>query len=123
MRDMAEKMLARVQGSITKYPTAFGKWLYALDVALHPLREIAILGNFQDERMTSLVETLWAHYRPDVIAAISQSPPGPNGPALLNDRPLLNAAPTAYVCEGFVCKQPVNDVDHFIAQLNTEHNS
>jgi hypothetical protein len=122
MRDMAEKMLARVQGSITKYPTAFGKWLYALDIALHTMREIAILGNFQDERMTALVETLWAHYRPDVIAAISHSPPAPDGPALLNDRPLLNAAPTVYICEGFVCKQPVNDVDHFSAQLNTEHN-
>jgi uncharacterized protein len=27
---------------------------------------------------------------------------------LLNDRPLLNGKPTAYVCQGFVCLQPVN---------------
>jgi len=123
MRDMAEEMLGRVQGSVAKYPIAFGKWLYALDLALHPILEIAILGNPRDERTKKLTEALWDQYRPDVIAAISQSPPAPNGPALLKDRPLLNEVPTAYVCEGFVCKQPVNDVDQFIAQLNTEHNS
>jgi uncharacterized protein YyaL (SSP411 family) len=115
---MAENMLRRVQSFIYQHPTGFSQWLYALDFALHPTREIAILGNIDDSRTQSLVKTLWSQYRPDVIAAISQAPPPIGGPALLDNRPLVNGAPTAYVCEGFVCKQPVNDVDQFKRQLD-----
>ena len=106
-------MLGRVQSFVYQHPTAFSQWLYALDFALHPTREVAILGDINDDRTQSLVETLWSRYRPDVIAAISRSPPPIGVPALLENRPLLNGAPTAYVCEGFVCKQPVNEVDQF----------
>ena len=118
LRDMAENMLRRVQSFIYQHPTGFSQWLYALDFALHPTREIAILGDINDSRTQSLVKTLWSQYRPDVIAAISQAPPPIGGPALLDNRPLVNGAPTAYVCEGFVCKQPVNDVDQFKRQLD-----
>ena len=103
---------------IIQYPTSFSQWLYALDFALHPIREVAILGDTEDQRTQSLVQTLWSRYRPDIIAAISPSPPPPGIPALLDNRPLLNGAPTAYVCEGFVCQQPVNGVDQFKEQLD-----
>ena len=89
-----------------------------MDFALHPIREIAILGDVDDDRTQSFVEVLWSRYRPDVIAAISQVPPPIGGPVLLDNRPLLNGAPTAFVCQGFVCKQPVNDVDQFKRQLD-----
>ena len=118
LRDMAESMLSSVQVLIYQHPTSFSQWLYALDFALHPIREVAILGDFEDNRTQSLIRTLWSRYRPDVIAAISQSPPLVGGPALLDNRLLLNDAPTAYVCEGFVCNQPVNDVDQFRQQLD-----
>jgi uncharacterized protein YyaL (SSP411 family) len=117
LRDLAEKMLRGVQEVIVKYPTAFSQWLYALDFALHPIREVAIIGDPNDLRTQSLVQTLWSQYRPDVIAAISESPPSPGAPALLENRPQTNMAPTAYVCEGFVCQRPVNEVDQFREQL------
>jgi uncharacterized protein YyaL (SSP411 family) len=114
---MAENMLGRVQISATKYPTAFSQWLCAMDFALNPIREIAIVGDAQDDRTQSLIESLWSQYRPDVIAAISAAPSTNGKPALLANRPLINDAPTAYVCQGFVCKQPVNDVEQFELQL------
>jgi uncharacterized protein YyaL (SSP411 family) len=118
LRDLVENMLARVQSFVYQHPTAFSQWLYALDFALHPIREVAILGDPEDQRTQSLIQTLWSRYRPDVIAAISQSPPPIGVPVLLDNRPLLNDAPTAYVCEGFVCQQPVNDADQFREQLD-----
>jgi hypothetical protein len=81
------------------------------------MREIVIIGDSQDSRTQSLLQSLWALYRPDVIAAISDAPTDKGSPALLDNRPLLNDAPTAYVCEGFTCKQPVNDVAQFELQL------
>jgi uncharacterized protein YyaL (SSP411 family) len=35
----------------------------------------------------------------------------------LNDRTLKDGLPTAYVCQGFVCKQPVNSVEEMERQL------
>ncbi|GAG85418.1 unnamed protein product, partial [marine sediment metagenome] len=64
------------------------------------------------------IETLWSSYRPGVVAAISALPSPGEGPALLDNRPLLDDTPTAYVCEGLVCLQPVNDVVKFEKQLS-----
>ncbi len=91
-----------------------------MDFALHPIREIAIIGEPQDKRTQSLIRSLWSGYRPDVIAAISAVPSGKGAPILLDNRPLLDDAPTAYICEGFVCKQPVNDIAQFELQLDGE---
>jgi uncharacterized protein YyaL (SSP411 family) len=117
MRDQVEMMLGRLQESISKYPTAFSWWLCALDLALYPIREVAIIGSGDDSRTKSLTDYLWSSYRPDVVAAVSDQPIDSDGPALLDNRMILNDAPTAYVCEGFVCNQPVNDIEQFNFQL------
>jgi uncharacterized protein YyaL (SSP411 family) len=118
LRDIAEGMLEKVQVAASNYPTAFGKWLCAIDFAIFPIREVAIIGDLQDSRTTKLIESLWSSYRPDVLAAFSSTASPTEGPALLKDRPLLNDAPTAYICQGLVCKQPVNSVVEFENQLS-----
>ncbi len=118
LRDIAEKMLEKMQFAAVEYPTAFCNWLCAIDFALYPIREVAIIGDLQDSRTTELIDYLWSGYRPDVIAAISPTPSPVGGPALLKDRPLLNDSPTAYVCQGLFCQQPVNDVSDFESQLS-----
>ncbi|MCI0520710.1 MAG: hypothetical protein L0Z70_10715, partial [Chloroflexi bacterium] len=54
---------------------------------------------------------------PRQVTAISAYPPEPDAPALLKDRPLFNDLPTAYVCQGFVCLQPVNSPIEMESQL------
>ena len=98
-----------------QYPAAFAKWLYAADFALGPTREVAIIGKPNH----SLVDILWSEYRPRLVAAISDYPPDEHAPALLNDRLLKENIPTAYVCQSFVCKQPVNKPDELAAQLSS----
>jgi uncharacterized protein YyaL (SSP411 family) len=49
--------------------------------------------------------------------AASSYPPPKTAPALLADRPLLENQTTVYVCEGFVCHQPVTSIDEFVKQL------
>jgi uncharacterized protein YyaL (SSP411 family) len=38
---------------------------------------------------------------------------------LLKDRVQIDDAPTAYVCEHFVCKLPVTDVGALVSQLTS----
>lgn len=112
-RRLAEEMLAPMLETAVRYPTAFAKWLTAADFALGPVNEVAILG----ANPHKLTETLWKAYHPRQVAAISAFPPPVGAPALVQNRPLLNGQPTAYVCRNFVCKQPVNTPEELAAQL------
>jgi len=119
-RDLAEEALRIVQPAFLRYPTAFGKWLCALDFALGPVKEIAILGDADDPLRGQMANALWERYQPHLVAAISDFPPPKGSPSLLADRPLKNGQPTAYVCQNFVCKQPTTSVEQLLAQLNDE---
>lgn len=116
-RDLAEEMFSSVYGAMLRYPTAFAQWLCAADFAVGPIREVAIIGDAQHTETKELLNTLWKTFRPRQVTAISNYPPEPDAPALLKDRPLLNDLPTAYVCQGFVCLQPVNSPKEMETQL------
>jgi uncharacterized protein YyaL (SSP411 family) len=116
-RNTVENMLVGMVETAVRYPTSFSKWLSAADFALGPTHEIAIIGDPHNGQTQALLSTLWAKYRPRQVTAISNFPPADGAPALLNDRPMQKGLPTAYVCQGFVCQQPVNTPGEFAAQL------
>ena len=122
-RDLAEAMLTAMQEAMARYPTAFAQWLCAADFAIGPACEVAVLGDSGNPGTKALVDVLWKTYRPRVVAAISAYPPGPGSPALLKERPLQNGRPTTYVCQGFVCRQPVNTPEEMLAQLENNHSA
>ncbi|HUI90170.1 MAG TPA: thioredoxin domain-containing protein [Anaerolineales bacterium] len=116
-RSVAEDMLASVQNTMLRYPTAFAQWLCAADFAVGPTYEVAIIGDLDNFNTHQFLKTLWKSFRPRQVTAISATPPGPGSPTLLKDRPLINNLPTAYVCQGFVCLRPVNSPDEMESQL------
>jgi uncharacterized protein len=117
-REIAENMLATMQPAAKHYPTAFGNWLSALDFALYPVQEVAILGDLQSPATGEMISAVWESYRPNLVGAISEYPPPPDSPPLLKDRPLVDGKPTAYVCQNFVCHQPVTSADGLLHQLD-----
>lgn len=117
-RSIAETMLASVRDAALRFPTAFANWACAADFAQGPAQEIAIIGgDTKDGSRADLVSALWSRYRPRQVAAVSAYPPKAGSPALLAERPLLNGQPTAYVCRGLVCHQPVNSVQQMESLL------
>jgi uncharacterized protein YyaL (SSP411 family) len=66
-----------------------------------------------------MLKVIRAEYRPGVVVAASSHPPQKDAPALLHERPLIDGKSTAYVCEGFVCKQPTTDADILAKQMIT----
>lgn len=116
-RNIAENMLASITNALLRYPTAFAQWLVAADFAVGPTREVAIIGDPGDSTTQGLLKTLWKTYRPRLVTAVSVYPPADGSPALLADRPLINNQATAYVCQGFVCLQPVNSPEEMDRQL------
>ena len=111
-------MLASMQSAIARYPLGFSKWLTALDFDFQPIKEVAIIGNQTEPETIALKNVLWDKFQPYIIAAQGTYPPAPGSPPLLKDRNLKDDKPTAYVCQNFVCHQPVNRPEELEAQLN-----
>jgi uncharacterized protein YyaL (SSP411 family) len=109
-RDLAEQSLRLVAQPAMRYPTSFARWLSAADFALASVKQVAVVYESNPEGAQELLQTVQAAYRPNTIVAASSYPTPEQVPALLHDRPLKDGQATAYVCEGFVCKMPVNSI-------------
>ncbi len=99
----AEGVFRLFTGPATRHPESFAHLLRAIDFHLAPTKEVALVG----ADLAELAAVVRAEHRPHLVLA--GGPQGASQPELLAERPMLDGVPTAYVCEGFACKQPVTD--------------
>jgi hypothetical protein len=116
-RDLAEQALTLIGDSALRHPLGFARWLSAAENAQRNTKQVAVLGEAGEENFERLLKVIRAEYRPGVVIAASAHPPSKGAPALLHVRPLIDGKATAYVCEGFVCKQPTTDSAILASQL------
>ena len=107
--ELAERTLAVVGDEIARLPLAFGTALSVADRLTRRRREIAIIGDPRDPATQALVDVARDHVSPaDVIACADPADTLTlDAVPLLAERPLVDGAPAAYVCEGFACLAPV----------------
>ena len=119
-RVAAEKALRSAHMYLSRYPTAVGHWLGALDFHLGSQKEIAFIGNRESADLNALLESLNSRYMPNkvVVAATPDEAFEWEDLPVLDGRTMINGQATAYVCENFVCKLPVNTVEAFLQQLD-----
>ena len=115
--DLATQALGSMQKTAGQYPTAFAQWLAGISYALAEGREIALIGELASGDFLALQEELWKEWRPFDLAALSPFPAEAGSPVLLKDRPLLEGKASAYICQQFVCKRPINSSKEFADQL------
>ena len=84
-RDAAERALRTVTAFVARYPTGFAQWLSAMDLALAPVVELAIVGDPADAATRAL------HRRDD---ARLPPEPGRRGAARIRARPSSRCWPT-----------------------------
>jgi uncharacterized protein len=119
----ARQVLASLAEPMAHYPTAFGRLLCAADWALAHVREVALVGPQTGADTAALLEVLNREFRPHIVSALLD--PEASWAAeltatvpLLRERPLLAGRATAYVCEHFACKLPVNEPGALAEQLS-----
>lgn len=106
---------------LTRYASAFGRLLGALDFYLSTPKEIAIIGESEAQDTRALLREVWTLYLPNKIVAQI----GENNQAavelvpLLRDRPMVDGRATAYVCEHYTCQQPVTSAAELARQLSS----
>jgi uncharacterized protein YyaL (SSP411 family) len=102
----AEGPLRAIQDDAGRHPTAFGAWLCVVDLALGPLLQLALIGEPDEPAIRAFLAIARRGYRPRLLVAAGNGR-GPETPRLLEGRERVRGEPTAYLCQGFVCKVPV----------------
>jgi uncharacterized protein YyaL (SSP411 family) len=104
---------------MSRYPSAFGYLLSALDFYLSEPKEIALVGKLDSHEVRSFIEEIYARYIPNKIVAASE--PSDDQAAieiaLLAQRSAINGQATAYVCRNYTCLEPATTVEELAARL------
>ena len=115
--ERAVAYLATLAETMAQHPSAFGLLLVAYERAITPAIEIAIVGD--DTTGTSLLRRMvFERFIPASITVTAPSGAGGSQTPLLANRPLLDGRATAYLCEEFVCREPVTDPDRLATQID-----
>jgi uncharacterized protein YyaL (SSP411 family) len=115
----AESVLSVLGTVASEHPTSFGRLLCALDFVVGHPREIAIIGPADSDETRALRRAVFERFLPNRVVAGASGIGYPARIPLLQDRPLRDGKPTAYVCEGYVCQAPVTSPEALAAQLET----
>jgi uncharacterized protein YyaL (SSP411 family) len=112
-REKAEAAIAAAGAILRKHPSVMPRMVCALDRRMNGGMQIVVAGNDVDPLTQQLLKEVYARYLPDKILILAD---GSGGFARLSaSNQSLKAFPTdagraaAYVCEAFVCRQPVSD--------------
>ncbi|MDP9296536.1 MAG: thioredoxin domain-containing protein, partial [Actinomycetota bacterium] len=109
--DAASSALRLVAGQAVEAATGFGQALSAVDRAVSPSREIAIVGRPGSEETRTLAREYWSRPLPSAVLAVAaeDDPSAGEEVALLFGRVAREGRSTAYVCDNFECKLPVTE--------------
>ena len=103
--DRAYEIVGLLAEAAAAHPTAFGRMLEALDMAVNGLDEVVVVGERRD-----LVAEVQSRFLPNAVLAWGQRYDSP----LWRDR----RDGFAYVCRDFACMAPVEDAPGLAAQLS-----
>ena len=112
----------RVMGDLMgRHPTAFGRFLCALDFHVGPRVEVVLVAPSGGDGLAPLVTEVFGRFLPNrVVAGMTAGDAGAGaGIPLLQDRGAVAGRATAYVCRNYACELPVTDALALARQLNT----
>ena len=121
--DHASKTLEAFSAQLQQSPTSLTYMLMAVDFLLGPRQEIVIAGDANADDTKQMLKSVRSRFLPNAVVLLHQT--GPAGEAIEKIVPFLagqkpiDAKATAYVCENYVCKQPINDIADFEKVLST----
>ena len=106
---MAERVLHLFGRHIREMPSGFGNMVCALDFFLQRPIEVAVLGPRDRADTAALRDVVDQTWRPQVVLCGGDSMA--DAIPLLQNRGLVNARATAYVCRNFSCSEPLTDAE------------
>jgi len=115
----AVMILRTMQQVMTRYPSAFGYLLGALDLYLSEAKEIALIGDADSHEVRLFIEEIYSRFLPNKVVAGCE----PNDRQaidaikLLADRAMVDGKATAYVCRNYTCLAPATTPQELAERL------
>ena len=116
--DAARRWLTALGPVVADHPTAFAYLLGALDRAVHPSVEVAVVGEPSDPATRALARETATRLVPGAVRLTAAPGVGADQSPLLRHRDQVDGRPTAYVCRDYVCELPVTEPDALAARLD-----
>ncbi len=104
---MAEQMLRQMGAGLAGYASAFGYWLQALEFLLGPVNEIAVVGPATQRQ--KLLEPIRRKFLPNKVLGVADQVDAQLAERipLLSGKTAIDGRAVAYVCQSYVCREPV----------------
>ena len=116
--DAGRRWLRALAPVLADHPTAFAYLLGALDRAVHPPLEVAIVGDPSDPATAALARVVATRLLPGAVLLAAPPGVGTDLSPLLVGRDQVDGRPTAYVCRSYACELPVTEPGALAAQLD-----
>ena len=116
-RRRASFILETIAEPMTRYPTAFGHLLGCADMEINGAIEVALAGDTSNPAFKALERVVSEQYVPSLVLAGGKAMEAHSRVKLLDDRPLIEGKPTAYVCRAYACDRPVTEPEVLADQL------
>jgi uncharacterized protein YyaL (SSP411 family) len=113
--ERARQALEAFSGQLAQSPASLTAMLTAVDFWLGPAQEIVIAGDFEHADAKEMLKTVRSKFLPNVVVLFHGT--GEAGKAIerevafLKGQVAISGKATAYVCENYTCKKPVNSAD------------
>ena len=114
---LAEKALSIAAVQTKRYPHSFSYWLSNFAVFSSPMKTLVVVRNKDDQSFKDFETLINSNLDPELVVAVTSHPPLESSPPITLDRKLLNGRTTAYYCENFTCRKPVDNVEELFQQI------
>lgn len=113
LEQKAAKLSRAFSGNVQEGPSAFTQFLVGVDFAVGPSHEIVIAGRSDSSDTQEMLSTIRSRFIPNKVVLFRPTETEP--PAIVKlapytkDQTSRHGKATAYVCEKFVCNQPITE--------------
>ena len=112
--DRADKLIESFSAQLAQSPISLSAMLNALDLRIGPTQEIIIAGNADQPQTKQMLKLIRGRFLPNAVLLLH--PAGQAGKDIEKVVPFIEGQlpmggkVTAYVCENYVCRKPVNEI-------------
>lgn len=123
--DLEEKASASMKtfsGQVDAMPMAYCQLLHALDFALGPTYEVVIAGNREDPDTREMISLTDNSFLPNMVLLLKEEESIEELVPYTKGMSATDGKTTAYVCQGYSCSMPTNDISEMMKMLKLREN-
>ena len=115
--DKAYSSIVAFSAKLEKMPYAMPQMLVALEYALNKPKQIIIAGKENDMTAEYMLREVYKRFMPNKILVMLDPARAAQSLTFASSVVINEPATTAYVCENFACRLPVETIEEFIELL------